>query len=254
MNTQLPTILVVDDDVDTCQNLSDILSDFGYEVDVAYDGPQALEMVHQKPYDVALLDFKMPGMDGLTLYRKIRTLRSDTVAMIITAYATSETRQEAMDAGMWQVLAKPVAFPKLLSLVEQIANQPLVMVVDDDHDLCEHLWELLHQRGYRVALAYNQQDASDRMREKEFRIVLVDLKLPGSDSRDVLELIRQSNPQAHTVLITEERPGDEEYIARAVEEGADAVCYKPFNIPQLLDTLSQLSRPGDSPTSKQEHS
>ena len=254
MNAQLPNILVVDDDVDTCQNLSDILSDFGYEVDVAYDGPQALEMVQQKPYDVALLDFKMPGMDGLTLYRKIRALRSDTVAMIITAYATNETRQEAIDAGMWQVLSKPVAFPKLLSLVEQIANQPLVMVVDDDHDLCEHLWELLHQRGYRVALAYNHQDASERMREKNFRIVLVDLKLPGGDGQDVLDLIRQSNPQAHTVLITEERLGDEEPVAQAVEEGADAVCYKPFNIPQLLDTLSQFARPGDSAAPKQEQS
>ena len=57
-------ILVVDDEVDTCANLSDILSDLGYTVDVAYDGPSALELVKQKAYDVALLDLKMPGMDG----------------------------------------------------------------------------------------------------------------------------------------------------------------------------------------------
>src|SRR5262249_41613915 len=58
-------VLVVDDDVDTCRNLSDILADLGYQVDTAHDGPQALELVRRRPYDVALLDLRMPGMDGL---------------------------------------------------------------------------------------------------------------------------------------------------------------------------------------------
>src|SRR5450755_2500750 len=59
------SILVVDDEEDTCRNLSDILTDLGYHVDTAHDGPAALEMVRHKRYDVALLDLKMPGMDGL---------------------------------------------------------------------------------------------------------------------------------------------------------------------------------------------
>jgi two-component system, NtrC family, response regulator HydG len=72
MTKKTPSILVVDDEVDTCRNLSDILTDLGYRVDVAHDGFTALAMVRQKPYDVALLDLKMPGMDGLTLYREIK--------------------------------------------------------------------------------------------------------------------------------------------------------------------------------------
>src|SRR5262249_19103752 len=73
------SILVVDDDVDTCRNLSDILTDLGYRVDVAHDGPSALELVRRHAYDIALLDYKMPGMDGLTLYREIKGLRAGTV-------------------------------------------------------------------------------------------------------------------------------------------------------------------------------
>src|ERR1017187_8416339 len=65
MTRPTPSILVVDDEVDTCRNLSDILTDLGYHVEVAHNGMSALEIV-QKPFDVALLDFKMPGMDGLT--------------------------------------------------------------------------------------------------------------------------------------------------------------------------------------------
>ena len=71
MNATPLHLLVVDDDVDTCRNLQDILSDLGYEVQVVHDGPSALRMVEQQTFDIALLDLKMPGMDGLDLYREL---------------------------------------------------------------------------------------------------------------------------------------------------------------------------------------
>src|ERR1700752_4549075 len=141
MKSEGPAILVVDDEVDTCRNLSDILTDMGYRVDTAYDGPSALELVKKNHYDVALLDLKMPGMDGLTLYREIKKIRAGTVAIVVTAYASSSTATEALEAGAWQVVAKPIDFPKLLALVDEALDQPLVMVVDDDPDLCANLWD-----------------------------------------------------------------------------------------------------------------
>ena len=121
---------------------------------------RALELVRQKPYDVALLDLKMPGMDGLTLYREIAKLRAGTVAIVVTAYASKATAEEALAAGAWQVLPKPVDFPQLLALVDEALGQPLVLVVDDDHDLCANLWDLLRERGYRVAVAHDEAEAA----------------------------------------------------------------------------------------------
>lgn len=241
MNVTRHSVLVVDDDVDTCQNLADILTDFGYDVDTAHNGPAALELVRATFYDVALLDFKMPGMDGLTLYREIRKLRSGTVAMIVTAYATNETRQEAMEAGTWRVLAKPVEFSQLLSLVEEASQQPLVMVVDDDRDLCDSLWDLLRGQGYRVTLAHDLHGASERLGEKDFQVVLVDFKLPGGDGRQLVETMRQSSPEARTVLITGHRSELEHRVLQAVNEGADAICYKPFDVSHLLEIIDRLS-------------
>src|SRR5215471_16700968 len=145
MQAAIPSILVVDDDADTCHNLSDILTDLGYRVDMANSGAAALDLVRRKPYDVALLDLKMPGMDGVTLYREIKKLRAGTVAIIVTAYASSKTAEEALSAGAWQILPKPVHLPKLLGLVEEALGQPLIMVVDDDHDLCASLWDVLRE-------------------------------------------------------------------------------------------------------------
>jgi two-component system, NtrC family, response regulator HydG len=242
MTDKHPTILVVDDDVDTLQNLSDILTDIGYKVETASNGPAALEMVRNKAYDVALLDFKMPGMDGLTLYREIRKLRADTVAMVVTAYATTETVSEAKEAGLWQVLSKPVDVTRLLPLVEEAVRQPLVMVVDDDHELCESLWDVLRERGFRVALAHDVRETADQLQGGRFQVVLIDMKLPGGDGRQVLGLVQQANPQARTVLITGYRSEMEELVQGAMDEGADAVCYKPFDVPGLLKTIRRLSQ------------
>ena len=187
---------------DTCSNLSDILTDLGYQVDCRPRRPAALELVRQKPYDVALLDLKMPGMDGLALYREIRKLRAGTVAIVVTAYASSATAEEALAAGAWQVLPKPVDLPRLLGLVEQAQGQPLVMVVDDDPDLCGSLWELLRERGYRVGLAHDEAEAAEQLRDTGFRVVLIDMKLPGGDGAEVFRLVREANPEARTVVIT----------------------------------------------------
>lgn len=240
MSETKPSILVVDDEVDTCRNLSDILTDLGYQVDVAYDGPSAIEMVRGKAYDVALLDFKMPGMNGLTLYREIKKLRAGTVAIVVTAYAGGNTTSEALAAGAWHVLSKPVDFPKMLGLVEEALGQPLVMVVDDDHDLCANLWDLLRERGYRVAIAHDEKEAAASLKDQDFKIVLIDMKLPSGDGMGVFRLVRQSNPQARTVFITGFRSEMDQQIQKAVGEGADAVCYKPFDMPLLLNVLEKL--------------
>jgi two-component system, NtrC family, response regulator HydG len=242
MKSSGPSILVVDDEVDTCKNLSDILTDLGYRVDIAHDGHSALEMVRKTPYDVALLDLKMPGMDGLTLYREIKKLRAGTVAFIVTAYTGSNQAEEALAAGAWQVLPKPTDFPKLLNLVEKALDLPLVLVVDDDPDLCSNLWDILRERGYRVCLAHDENQAAHRLEEARFRVVLIDMKLPQGDGTQVYQLVRKANPQARTVIITGFRSEMEQLVQRVVEEGADAVCYKPFDIPRLLQILEELTR------------
>jgi DNA-binding NtrC family response regulator len=241
MKAQRKTILVVDDDVDTCRNLSDILTDLGYHVDSAQDGSAALELIRRHPYDVALLDLKMPGMDGVALYREIKRLRAGTVAIIVTAYASSKTAEEALSAGAWQILAKPVDFPRLLKLVDEALGQPLVLVVDDDEQLCETLWDLLRERGFRVSLAHDERTAATHLRDDAFAVVLIDLKLPDGDGSQVFRLVRRANPQARTVLITGHRSELEERVRQVLQEGADAVCYKPFDVPGLLQTLKQLS-------------
>ena len=136
---------------------------------------------------------------------------------------------------------------RLLSLVGEALDQPLILLVDDDSDLCASLWDLLRERGYRVAIAHDEEDATRHLQEHDFRIVLIDIKLPRGDGGQVFQRVRQSNPQARTVIITGHRVEMDPVVQRVVAEGADAVCYKPCDVPRLLSTLQQLTN-GERPT------
>jgi DNA-binding NtrC family response regulator len=235
------TILVVDDDRDACQNLSDILTDLGYSVETAGDGFEALELVRNKPFDIALLDFKMPGMDGLSLYRKLKLISPSTVAIMISAFMTAATTEEARRAGAIKVLTKPLDPGLVLPLLEEALARPVVLLVDDDRDFCASLWDLLHERGYRVSLAHTVPAGKELVQQRKFDVVLLDLKLPEGTARDVLAVLREANPDARAILITGHRRELESLIEEALADGADAICYKPFNLDELLGTLGRLA-------------
>jgi two-component system, NtrC family, response regulator HydG len=117
-------ILCVDDDRDTCDTLSDILTDLGYGVGFANDGFVALEMVERNGFGLALLDYRMPGMDGLELYRRIRQLRAGILGILVTAFAQDESLTAAKEFGVRHILPKPVDFGRLIPLIEECVGQP----------------------------------------------------------------------------------------------------------------------------------
>jgi CheY-like chemotaxis protein len=246
MNNRPQRILVVDDDVDACQNLRDILLDLDYAVDLAHSGESAVELVRLQPYDVALIDLRMPGMDGITFYRHLRAIRPETVAILVTAYASRDAEREASREGALEVLAKPVNLQRLLPLIEDAVQQPLVLVVDDDADLCQSLWDVLRERGFRVSLAGSGEEAVTRLQDRAFRVVLVDLRLPDKNGAAVARTIRETCPDARIVLMTGHREEMQDVIAEALAAHADAVCYKPLDLPHLLNNLQRLAASGDA--------
>lgn len=112
-------ILIVDDDPDTCANCSDILANYGYAVNVAHDGDSALKLARANPYQLALLDFKLPGLNGVELFRALRSSQSGLEGIIITGYPTPEMERDAKALGARFVLSKPVDFAALMPLINR---------------------------------------------------------------------------------------------------------------------------------------
>ncbi len=117
MNERSRRVLVVDDDADIRVNITDILNDLGYETAIAENGESALQCVRSGCFEVVLLDYKMPGMDGVTLCREIKKLQPSIVTIMVTAYAGSDGAKRAIDAGARNVLRKPVDINDLLEMI-----------------------------------------------------------------------------------------------------------------------------------------
>jgi DNA-binding NtrC family response regulator len=117
-------ILVVDDDPDTRASLSDVLTDLGYQVDVADGGRSALALASRGGYGLALLDYRMPDMDGVEVFVRLREARPGVVGVLVTGFAADETVAAATRAGVRRVVPKPVDFGRLLPLVEEAVGRP----------------------------------------------------------------------------------------------------------------------------------
>lgn len=241
MKLHPPRLLIVDDEPDICENLTDIFGELGYEVTVAHDGPTALELAERETFDIALLDLRMPEMDGLELFKRLKSVAQGTAAIIITAYASSDTARDAVEAGAWGVMSKPVDIQTLFKTVEDALEQPLVLLVDNDEDLCEALRDILLQRKYRVCVAHEIAEAKELLLRQDFQVVLLDLTLSTGSGSELLQSVQAASPDARTILITGHRPEVEESLRQAMASGVNAVCYKPFDLAGLLNTIRSLS-------------
>jgi excisionase family DNA binding protein len=110
-----PRVLVVDDEASIRDLLAKTLALAEYDVDVAPDGPSALERVRLYPYDLMIADLKMPGMDGLTVIREARRYKADLPVIIITGFSTESSAIEAVNLGVAGYLTKPFRQAQVLT-------------------------------------------------------------------------------------------------------------------------------------------
>jgi len=132
-------ILVVDDEEAMRESLGAWLEKAGHEVDLAGSGPRALEVLSGRPCDLALVDIKMPGMDGHELLRRIREEHPRVMVVMITAYGSIESAVEAMKQGANDYLLKPFDPEHLMLLIEKLVKQKEVM--DEYHIMQARLAE-----------------------------------------------------------------------------------------------------------------
>jgi DNA-binding response OmpR family regulator len=113
------TILVIDDDKSILRTFTRILTKAGYEIDVAETGKEAVEKAEQHKYNLALVDVRLPDIDGADLLLKMQNSLHDTVKIVITGFPSLEVGVKALDAGADAYLVKPVKPEELLALIDE---------------------------------------------------------------------------------------------------------------------------------------
>jgi DNA-binding NtrC family response regulator len=111
-------ILLVDDEVVFANNMSKLLTRRGYQVKAVNSGDEALRALMDNPFDVMVLDLKMPGMDGIATMQEMRKLGLSTEILILTGHGSIDTALEAIQLGAYDYVTKPVEIAELLSKIE----------------------------------------------------------------------------------------------------------------------------------------
>jgi len=112
-------IMIVDDEPSVRESFKMILKIKDYEVETFPDGPTAIASLQKDKFDMAFVDYKLPGMDGLEVLKKIKEIDSNMEVCIVTAYATETSHANAITLGALEYLRKPFLMEEIYELVER---------------------------------------------------------------------------------------------------------------------------------------
>ncbi len=116
-------ILIVEDERTLAESLKRVLSRDGYEIDLSSSAEDALEKVGSTSYDIIITDILLPGSDGIQLLKAIKSRNPDQIVIIMTAYASLETSVEALRAGAYDYITKPIIHEELKQIVKNALRQ-----------------------------------------------------------------------------------------------------------------------------------
>ncbi len=261
-------VLVVDDEADTLEYLVSLLDGFGMQNASAASGAEALEKIRaslaeSRPYDVILLDWKMPGLDGVATAREIKgILGNDVIIVMISAMDWSELEKTSSDLGLAGFLPKPILpstlLDTLLSLTggrllpeQELAgqlfhwNDKRILLVEDNEINREVALSLLEETGLNIDCARDGLEAVEMFENNPgYDVILMDIQMPRLDGLSATRRIRASQkPEGRLVpIIAMTANAFKEDVRASLEAGMNGHIAKPIDIDELTRLLAEYLR------------
>lgn len=233
-------ILIADDEEGICLSLNSILELEGYETVTVNNGYDAIEKVKQESFDIAFLDIKMPGINGVDTFKIIKEFSPETVVFMMTAYAVEDLIKESIENGAYACLYKPLNIEKILQSIKEIEGKPFVLVIDDDAAIRDIFSERLTQLGFHVISVSSGLEGIKFVERKLPDVILIDVVMEEMDGVETLkrlkELLREKCPKIMMMSSYDVKAKFEE----ARQLGAIECLKKPININELKTLLDKI--------------
>ena len=195
MSRIIPKLLIVEDEKNTREGIGRALK-FDYHVELAENAERGLEILRENRFDLILTDVKMPGMDGVSFVKEARKLDPKLICIVMTAYGTVETAVDAMKAGAYDFLIKPVKLDQVEATLKNAV-------------------EGRNRREQTTELAPVAKTPGKKSKTKVFG--------NSKSIKRVLSLVEQIAPARSTVLLTGESGTGKEVISNLIHERSDRV-------------------------------
>jgi two-component system response regulator HydG len=233
-------VFIVDDDRDLAESLSIALEGSGCEVEIAYSGEEAIRIFREKDFDIAFMDVKLPGKNGVESFLEIKKMKPG-IKVMMTGYSVEQLLEQALDNGAWGILHKPIDMNKLLEMLRDAGEQG-ILVVDDDPDFVESTRDFLSNCGYRVFVAENGEEAIRRVRSNSIDVLILDLRMPILDGLETCLQLKKEGLSVPTIIVTA--------FAEEEKSSIDVLCLmpvcgllrKPFDPNDLIEAVNRLRK------------
>ena len=266
MRPQDFSVLIVDDELLAREHAKSVLGEVGIKAETCASGKEALDLINlrharREDYNLILVDWLMPEMDGIELTHEIRKiLGEDTTVIVLTAYDWYEVEERAVKAGVDTFMSKPLASTNVLYEFQQAFNRKRqivpekkevelegrkILVVEDMPVNAEIMMMILEMRGMISDHAENGKIAVDKFAASPpgfYDAILMDIRMPVMDGLKATEAIRALNhPDAKTVpIIAMTANAFDEDVQRSLKAGMNAHLTKPADPEQLYKALQEL--------------
>ena len=259
------SVLVIDDDPVACQHARIVLGQIGVSCDTAASGAEGVEMVRvrharREAYNLILVDWKMPEMDGVETTRQIRSIvGGESAIIILTSYNWDDIQEKARAAGVDSFVAKPLfaatvldefreAFRKKNETAKSHRAQLKgrhILLAEDMPVNAEIMVMVLSMREMNVDVAENGRIAVERFAASpagHYAAVLMDMRMPEMDGLEATRAIRSMDrPDAKSIpIIALTANAFDEDVQRSMQAGLNAHLSKPVEPETLFDTLESL--------------
>ncbi len=231
-------ILVVDDDPGVRQTLAASLELHGFEVVEASSAEQGLDKVREETFDLVVSDIRMPGMNGVQLFREVRRVRPDLPVVLITGFEVESWVEEAIQEGAFTVVEKPVRMERFIQLAQRAIRSPTVLVVDDQPGVADSMVAALNAAGLRAAAAHDGEAAMKLLKEQTFDVCVLDLVMPEVTGVEMYAKLQKLDPSIGVVAMTGHDVNT--MMTEIVQMGAFRCLRKPFDTRSLIDTIGKL--------------
>jgi len=264
-------VLVIDDNESSCLAFKEILEKLTFQVSLAASGEDGIRQlrVAQEPFDLILLDWMMPDMDGIETARRIREYFKGSVIPIImvTSHSGDDIRKQAKDLNLEGFLIKPttpsVLFNAVMEVFDKDKCQPScslsgqvpdheewdklrgarILLVEDNEINLQVAREIMQEKHIIVSIARNGREAVQMVRQLEFDGILMDIQMPEMDGLEATRLIRNDHRflQLPIIAMTADVVG--ERIQAYLSAGMNDSIFKPIDIEQMFNTICKWVKP-----------
>ncbi|MBI5572240.1 MAG: response regulator [Desulfomonile tiedjei] len=238
-------ILLVDDNADFLDSTKDVLEDEGYEVITATSGEEAVRKGTSECFHVIVMDIKMPGINGVEAFIKIKKKKPAVKVIMCTAYIVESLIREALALGAHAVLNKPFEMGLLIRTIDnallQSKIESIILVADRDRKLCAMLRRVLTAHGHHVVVAHDGPAALEEAQRHAFNILLLESNLPGLTGLEVHHKVKARQPELlATIIMGPDSQMDEGGTPALPREVRLTGLSKPLDIPQLVELLDGI--------------